>query len=95
MYIMDELHTFMLFKFHVQLFCIVIAAFTADIRFGNTDVDHVAEKICYGNPRAKISGGRICLSLVATAITSIIICVVLMIFDVLIPCVDKMVRLLM
>ena len=92
---MDELYTFMLFKFHVQLFCLVIAAFTTEITFGNTDVDHVAKKICSSNPRAKISGGRICLSLVATAITSIIICVVLMIFDVFIPCVDKMVRLLM
>ena len=79
---------------HLQILCIVIAAFTSEITFGSADVDQSGRSICYANPKAEISGSRICLSLVATAISSIMVCMMLIIFDVLVPCVDTMVKIM-
>ena len=76
----------------LQLLCIVIVAFATEITFGSTDVDRTARTICFDNPKAKNSGVRICCSLIAAAFSSIMVCMVLMIFDVLIPCVDAMVK---
>ena len=75
---------------HLQLFCILIAAFSTEVVFGvtNTDVDMRVYPICYENPKAVHSGHRICHSLFGTAISSILVSMILMIFDVLIPCVD-------
>ena len=76
----------------MQLFCVVIIALTIEITNGFSSVDKAARPICYDNPRAKLSGNRICHSSYAAAISSIMLCVVWMIFDAIIPCVDKMVR---
>ena len=78
----------------MQLFCVVIAAFTAEITYGETDVDYATYGICYYNPKAIHSGHRICFSLLASAISSIMVCMVLMILDVFIPCVEKMVKII-
>ena len=78
----------------MQLFCIVIAAFTAEITYGQTDVHYATYGICYYNPKAIQSGHRICFSLLASAISSIMVCMVLMILDVFIPCVEKMVKII-
>ena len=79
---------------HLQMLCIVIAAFTSEITFGRTDVDQSSRSVCYGNPKTEISGTRICFSLVATAISSIMVCMMLIIIDVLVPCVDTMVKIM-
>ena len=78
----------------MQLFCIVIAAFTAEITYGQTDVHYATSRICYYNPKAIHSSHRICFSLLASAISSIMVCMVLMILDVFIPCVEKMVKII-
>ena len=70
----------------------VIAAYTVEITFGITTSAADAGKICYDNCEAKTSGWRICFSLMGVAISSIMVCMVLMIFDVFIPCVDMKVR---
>ena len=69
----------------------VVAAYTTENKIASTDDAYAANLICYHNPNAKESGHRICHSLMATAISSIMVCMVLMIIDVFIPCVDKMV----
>ena len=81
----------------LQAFCVVISAYTTEIfiMFQYTSstyysFDPVAE-ICYNNPIAKESGHRICHSLMATAISSIMVCMMLMIIDLFIPCVNTMV----
>ena len=76
----------------MQLFSIIIAAYTTEITFATSNPDSAVGTICYDNPAAEDSGHRICHSLVAAAISSILICMVLMIFDVFIPCVDKTVK---
>ena len=82
----------------MQFFCVVIAAYTTEIAaytteitFPSTDNAGAVYAICYANPKAEHSGHRICHSLMAAAISSIMVCMVLMIFDVFIPCLDKMV----
>ena len=76
---------------YLQLFCVIIAAYTTEITYGNTDTDSAIANICYHNPKTEDSGHRICHSLVGVAISSILVSMVLMIFDVFIPCVDSMV----
>ena len=76
---------------HLQLCCIVIAACTTEFTFGSTHVDDDASNICYDNPKVEHSGTRICHSLMAGAISSILVAMFLMNFDVFIPCMDKMV----
>ena len=83
-----------MFLIHLQLLCIIITAFTTEITFGDTDVDGAAGSICYLNPKAEHSDSRICFSLVAAAISSIMVCMMLMIFDTLIPCVNTMVKII-
>ena len=70
------------------MFCVVIAAYTTEIIVPRTDSATAADIICYNNPKAETSGPRICNSLMGVAISSIMVCMVLMIFDVFIPCVD-------
>ena len=70
------------------MFCVVIAAYTTEIISARTDSATAAYLICYRNPKALTSGPRICHSLMGTAISSIMVCMMLMIFDVFIPCVD-------
>ena len=72
----------------MQLFCVVIAAYTTEITFPTTDSDEVASDICNYNPKGVASGPRVCHSLMGVAISSILVCMILMIFDVFIPCVD-------
>ena len=74
-----------------QLCCIVIAACTTELTFGRTHGDKEASRVCYDNPKVKNSGGRICYSLMAGAISSILVAMFLMNFDVFIPCMSKMV----
>ena len=68
--------------------CVAVSAYTTEIRFPRTESALAANLICYGNPKALTSGPRICNSLMGTAISSIMVCMMLMIFDVFIPCVD-------
>ena len=79
---------------HLQLCCIVIAACTTEFTFGSTDIDLAAGSICYYNPKIEHSDARICHSLMAGAISSILVAMFLMNFDVFIPCMDKTVIIL-
>ena len=47
--------------------------------------------ICYNNGGAFKSGHRICHNGLAAAITSILMCMMLLIFDTFIPCLNKLV----
>ena len=78
----------------MQMFCVAVAAYTTEITYSNTDSANAAYLICYDNPKALTSGHRICHSLMGAAISSIMVCMVLMIFDVFIPCVDTMVMII-
>ena len=80
--------------FYLQFFCVVIAAYTIEITFQSTDGAYAASLVCYRNPKADKSGFRICLSLMGVAISSILVCMVLMIFDVFIPCVNTKVMII-
>ena len=73
---------------YLQLFCIIIAAYITEISFGSSSSADAVYQVCYENPKAETSGHRICNSLMGVAISSILVCMVLMIFDVFIPCVD-------
>ena len=79
---------------YLQIFSVVIATYISEISFGNvyTKTNLGVYMICYANPNAVDSSYRICNSLVGAAISSIMVCMMLMIFDVFIPCVDKMVN---
>ena len=79
---------------YLQFFCVVIAAYTTEISSQTTDSAYAASHVCYSNPKAEISGGRICHSLIGVAISSILVCMVLMIFDVFIPCVNTKVMII-
>ena len=82
---------------YLQLFCIVIAAYTTEISiytFQSTNSAYAAHLICYDNPKAETSGFRVCLSLMGVAISSILVCLVLMILDVFIPCVNTKVMII-
>ena len=83
-----------MFTIHLQLCCIVIAACTTDFTYGYTHSDRAASRICYDNPKAKSSGHSICHSLMAEAISSILVAMFLMNFDVFIPCMNKMVMII-
>ena len=74
--------------------CVTVAAYTTEITYSNADrlsSAYAAGVICYHNPNAKDSGHRICHGLMGAAISSIMVCMVLMIIDVFIPCVNTMV----
>ena len=74
---------------NLQFFCVVIAAYTTEITFPRTSSAYAASLVCYSrNWKAEKSGPRICHSLMGVAISSILVSMVLMIFDVFIPCVD-------
>ena len=76
---------------HLQLCCIVIAACTTEFIYGRTRVDIAATRICYEHPKVKHGDVRICHGLMAGAISSILVAMFLMNFDVFIPCMGKMV----
>ena len=76
---------------NLQLCCIVIAASTTEFTSGWTECDYAAKLICYENPKVEHSDHRICHSLMAAAISSILVAMFLMNFDVFIPCMGKMV----
>ena len=76
---------------YLQFFCVVIAAYTTEITFQST---HKASSVCFTNPGAEKSDARICHSLMGVAISSILVCMVLMIFDVFIPCLDTKVMII-
>ena len=76
---------------HLQLCCIVIAACTTEFIYGRTYVDNAATRICYEHPKVKHGDARICHGLMAGAISSILVAMFLMNFDVFIPCMGKMV----
>ena len=76
--------------------CVAVAAYTTEITYSIPNADrlssaYAAGVICYANPKAEDSGHRICHGLMGAAISSIMVCMMLMIFDVFIPCVDTMV----
>ena len=73
---------------NLQFFCVIIAAYTTEITFARTDSASAARSICYDNPKDQTSSPRICHSLMGVAVSSILVCMVLMILDVFIPCVN-------
>lgn len=79
-------------KMLIILCCIVIAAYTTELAFGQTHTDYAVSSICYDNPKAKNRGPRICISLMAGAISSILVAMFLMNFDILIPWMGKLFR---
>ena len=79
---------------YLQFFCVVIAAYTTEITFPSTDSARAADRVCFGTPKTEKSGNRICHSLMGVAISSILVCMVLMIFDVFIPCLDTKVMII-
>ena len=76
------------------MFCVAVAAYTTEINYPRTDSANAAYQICYYSPKTAYSGPRICNSLMGAAVSSIMVCMVLMIFDVFIPCVDTMVMII-
>ena len=82
------------FTVHLQLCCIIIAACTTEFTYGRAHNDKEAGRICYDNPKVKNSSARICRSLMAEAISSILVAMFLMNFDVFIPCMNKMVMII-
>ena len=76
------------------MFCVTVAAYTTEITTPSTHSAGAVYLICYGNPKAETSGHRICHSLMATAISSIMVCMMLMIIDLFIPCVDTKVMII-
>ena len=78
-----------------QAFSIVIASFTVELTYTNTDRDLcVSQVICYGNPHTLSSGHRICHNGIAAAVSSILACMILLLFDVFVPCVHYKVNII-
>ena len=73
-----------------QGFSIVIAAYTAELVGTRADPIVPSTVICFGN-QYKESAHRVCKNGIAAAISSILVCMMLLMFDVFIPCLDKMV----
>jgi len=83
-----------IFIWFLQAFSIVIVSYTVELTYvqpTNNDFDIVASNlICYENPHTMSSGHRICHNGVAAAVSSILVCIILLIIDAFIPCVhDK------
>ncbi|XP_065896346.1 uncharacterized protein [Dysidea avara] len=70
-------------------FSIVIAAYTAELVGTQADPIVRSTVICFGN-QYKESAHRVCKNGIAAAISSILVCMMLLMFDVFIPCLDKM-----
>ena len=79
---------------HLQVCSVIIIAYTTEITYGHTNSDKAAFLICYNNPRARNGDHRVCHSLMAAAVASILVSMMLMNFDVFIPCINKMVIIL-
>ena len=69
----------------------VIAAYAVETTFGITRSASAAKQICT-YCESKTSNIRTCFSLMGVAISSIMVCIVLMILDIFIPCVDLKVQ---
>ena len=70
------------------MFCLVIAAYTTEITFRRTDSVKAAYDVCNFYPNTATTNQHACLNLMSVAISSILVCMVLMILDVFIPCVN-------
>ena len=75
-----------------QAFSVVIVGYTSELAFTNAEPMIPSRYICYSNPGAYQSGHHICNNGVAAAVSSILVCMMLLNFDVFIPCLDKMVH---
>ena len=82
-------NTWVMCYFILQAFSIIIAAYTTEVGFTNSDPIFPSTAICYHNGRAQNSGYRICHNGVAAAVSSILICMMLLTFDTIIPCLNR------
>ena len=69
----------------------VIVGFTSELLFSKESDLNFATVICYANSGAEKSDHRICHNGIAAAVSSILVCMMLLIFDTFIPCLNKMV----
>ena len=77
----------------LQAFSVVIAGFISEAAFTSSDPIVPSAIICYNNGGAFKSGHRICHNGLAAAIASILVCMMLLIFDAFVPCLNRMVSL--
>ena len=75
--------------FILQAFSIIIAAYTTEVGFTSSDPIYPSRDICYFNGGAQKSGHRICHNGIAAAVSSILICMMLLTFDAIIPCLNR------
>ena len=73
------------------MFSIIVAAYISELRFTTANAIYPSTAICYDNPAAEHSDYRICHNGIAAAVSSILVCMVLLILDLFIPCLDKVV----
>ncbi|XP_065914573.1 uncharacterized protein [Dysidea avara] len=86
----NSLEWWLLFIFNSVAFSVVIVGYTSELAFTNAEPMIPSRYICYSNPGAYQSGHHICNNGVAAAVSSILVCMMLLNFDVFIPCLDKM-----
>ena len=65
--------------------------FTSELLFSEESNLNPAAFMCYANSGAEKSDHRICHNGIAAAVSSILVCMMLLIFDTFIPCLNKMV----
>jgi len=73
----------------LQAFSIIIAAYTTEVLFTRSDPIFPSAEVCYLNDAAQKSDYRICHNGIAVAVSSILICMMLLTFDTIIPCLNK------
>jgi len=73
----------------LQAFSIIIAAYTTELLFTDSDPLSPSVAICYLNDAAQKSDHRICHNGIAAAVSSILICMMLLTFDTIIPCLNR------
>ena len=82
-------NTWVMCYFILQAFSIIIAAYTTELGFTSSEPILPSAAICYVNYAALKSDHRICHNGVAAAVSSILICMMLLTFDAIIPCLNR------
>ncbi|XP_065905153.1 uncharacterized protein [Dysidea avara] len=77
-------------KLTIIAFSVVIVGFTSELLFSEESNLNPAAFMCYANSGAEKSDHRICHNGIAAAVSSILVCMMLLIFDTFIPCLNKM-----
>jgi len=73
----------------LQAFSVIIAAYTTELSFTSAEPIIPSRLICYANGGAEKSDHRVCSNGIAAAISSILVSMMLLMFDAFIPCLDK------